>query len=722
MPIPVADRGKNPLRPAWQHSTLETPLTDFPQQCNIGVLLGTPSGGLVDIDLDCPEAIAAAPYLLPPTGLKFGRQSKPDSHWIYVVEECGKSERWKSKHGVLLEYRANGAQTVFPPSTHQTGEIVEFSCFGDPNPIPRTELLSAVEKLRACSLLAQNWTPGNRHDLVLALVGTLLRAGWMEADIAPFVHAICAAANDDELEDRLRSIADTAKRIQDGDATTGFNALVKLVGANDGKQLKSWLHIASSSSTGAAQGTDPKADDDLRFTDLGNVERFVQQNQDDVAYCHGLDTWMTWQDGRWLQDDAKQIVNLASQTAQSIYGEVEGIQRHDERERMKKWASRSCSKGLIQSMLSLAESRLGVRHTELDQNRWLLNFKNGTLDLRSGTLHPHQRNDWITKLIPFDYDARADCPRFKKFMGEITGSNSQLTEFIQRALGYSLTGVTDEQCLFIAHGEGANGKSTLLNLFRDLLAGYAVNTPVHTFLAKKHDSGTSNDLVRLRGARFVTASEAEANQRLAESLLKRFTGGDPITARGLYKEFIEFTPNFKLWWATNHKPKIAGDDPALSRRIHLIPFDFVIPEKDRDPELPNKLKAEAQGILAWAVKGCLDWKTNRLNPPPVVTNATTTYLNEMDDVRQFLSDCVKKLPFGNVPKGEMFEAYTRWSKDNGGQSLTKNALGARLKKLEYQDGKNNGQRFWQDVRLIGSDLAESQTPPDFSGHRDTRDT
>jgi putative DNA primase/helicase len=268
----------------------------------------------------------------------------------------------------------------------------------------------------------------------------------------------------------------------------------------------------------------------------------------------------------------------------------------------------------------------------LDQDPWLFNVENGTIDLKTGELRPHERGALITKLAPVQYDREAECPTWWKFLMRIFNGNLALIEFLQKAVGYALTGSTREQCLFFLHGLGANGKSTLLEIIHTLLGDYAHRTSSETFLIKK-SGGIPNDVAALRGARLVGAVEVESGRRLAEVLIKEMTGGDRISARFLHAEWFDFKPEFKIFLAANHKPVIRGTDHAIWRRIHLIPFNVQIPKPEQDRDLPEKLKAELPGILNWALEGCQMWQLYGLEPPAEVQAATQDYREEMDPGR-----------------------------------------------------------------------------------------
>jgi putative DNA primase/helicase len=267
-------------------------------------------------------------------------------------------------------------------------------------------------------------------------------------------------------------------------------------------------------------------------------------------------------------------------------------------------------------MIDLAKTETGIpiKPSRLDADPWLLNCTNGTLDLRTGTLHAHNRKHLCTKLVPVDYDPAATCPLWDKFLNRIMGNNAVTTEFLQRLIGYSLTGSIEEQVMFIAYGLDQNGKTTLFEIICTLFGDYARTADASLLLLKRGD-GPRYDVARLEGARLVLTSEITASGQLDEALVKLMTGGDKITARRLYCEEEEYYSTYKIVLRTNHMPRISGVDHAIWRRLKPIPFNETIPEKEQDKKLGQKLLAELPGILAWAVRGCLDWQKNGLGNP-----------------------------------------------------------------------------------------------------------
>ena len=348
--------------------------------------------------------------------------------------------------------------------------------------------------------------------------------------------------------------------------------------------------------------------------------------------------------------------------------------------------------------LTKTESSIPVSQPMLDADPWLFNCRNGTIDLRTGELLAHDRSNLCTKEVPIAYDPDAKCPMWIAFLGRVMADNRALVKFLQRAVGYALTGMTTEQVLFFLYGTGANGKSTFIETCRNLVGDYAQQADFDTFVPKENGH-PRNDLARLAGARFVAAVEAAQGRQLAENVIKQATGCDTITARFLYREYFEFSPQFKLFLVANHKPVIVGTDEAIWRRIRLIPFTVTIPPDERDKQLLEKLQRELPGILAWAVQGCLDWQRHGLGEPEAVSNATAAYRREMDVMADFIDESCVLGEDETEDAGLLYERFKEWSDANGEGAATQKKFGAQLRERGFKAGKKRGNRCWFGLRL-----------------------
>jgi putative DNA primase/helicase len=436
------------------------------------------------------------------------------------------------------------------------------------------------------------------------------------------------------------------------------------------------------------------------LTDLGNAHRLVARHGQDLQYVPHWGKWLVWDETQWAVDETGEIEQRAKETVLALLREATKITDREKSEKLFKYALQSQSAPRIKAMIELAktEPSIPVLPEQLDADPWLLNVRNGTLDLRAGELREHRREDLITKLAPVAYDPQAVCPTWVAFLCRILAEDEALLRYVQKAVGYALTGSTDEQCLFILHGSGANGKSTFLNTVSTMLGDYAQQTPTDTLLVKRAD-GISNDVARLHGARFVSAMEVENGRRLAEAQVKQLTGGDMIAAHYLYREFFQFRPAFKLFLGVNHTPGIQGTDHGIWRRIHLVPFMVTIAKEDQDKRLGEKLQAELAGILRWAVEGCMAWQAEGLEPPRAVAEATREYQAEMDAFARFLAgECVIS-PELRVATGQLYDRYKAWCALTDESPVSQRALATVLKDRGFMPSRNNRERCWEGLGL-----------------------
>ncbi|MGE5487305.1 MAG: phage/plasmid primase, P4 family, partial [bacterium] len=434
----------------------------------------------------------------------------------------------------------------------------------------------------------------------------------------------------------------------------------------------------------------PEAKTKFNRTDLGNAERFECRNRANVHYSKVMDRWFIWDGKRFQPDEKLAVVRLAADTVRSIYREAAKEGDDEERRRLIKHAMASESRGALSALVDLARSRprIAIAPSELDADPLLLNCDNGTLDLQTGELREHRKADLITKLIPIPYHPQAACPYWIEFLHLIMAGDEELVKFLQRAVGYSLSGDVSERVLFFCHGSGRNGKSTFLETVHLLTGDYGMKTPSETLMYKR-EGGINNDVARLKGARYVYASETQEGGRLNEEQAKNLTGEAVLSARFLYSEIFEFRREFKLWLASNHLPSIHGGDKGIWDRIRKIPFQVRIPDDKliKRAEIDARFRAELPGILAWAVAGCREYLARGLQAPAAVMAATAAYQADMDVLGQFLDErCVVNPQLRSKAK-ELYEDYKKWTEERGEKyPMKQTAFGLRLAERGFEKG------------------------------------
>ena len=404
----------------------------------------------------------------------------------------------------------------------------------------------------------------------------------------------------------------------------------------------------------------------IATSDTGNAQRFVEQHGDDVRFVPEQGKWLVWKGGHWGADAANLVIQHAKQTAKSLFENAAETTSDTSRMALAKHAVQSLNRSRLAAMIALASSEPEVvtRMRDLDRNDFMLGVENGIVDLRSGEFRPARREDLLTQRCGTQFNASATCPTFERFLSRVTGGNIELQAYLQRLVGYALTGDTREHCFAFLYGHGANGKSTFLDTLTRLIGNYACQTQPETLMARR-GGGASSDLARLVGKRLVVSNEIREGAHLEENLVKQLVGGDMVTARFLYQEHFEFRPKFKLLIAGNHQPVIKGDDDGIWRRVHLVPFVHTIPEKERDKGLGEKLAKELSGILNWAIAGCLEWQKRGLDAPKIITEATARYREEMDLLGAWIEqECEKGAGF-RYSSRQLYENYRRWCEMGG---------------------------------------------------------
>ena len=417
--------------------------------------------------------------------------------------------------------------------------------------------------------------------------------------------------------------------------------------------------MVSPAGDGAAREAFPR-------TDAGNAELFARLYGDRLRFDHRRKRWLTWQGQWWTLDSDAEVVRLAIEAARRRYEQGASIDDLKEREAEARWSIAGESRMRIEAMLSLAKAAKPIADAgeRWDADSWVLGVDNGVVDLKAGRLRMGRPDDRMTMHAAGSFYSDAECPRWEAFLQEVFGGDEELIDFIWRAVGYSLTGDTSEHCVFICHGAGANGKTTFLSTLRGVLGAYGHNMPFTT-IEMQGRSSVPTDVADLAGRRLVIATETDERTRLNEARLKALSGGDTISARHLYSSYFEFKPVAKFWLAVNHKPRVEDDSYGFWRRVRLVPFLQTFKGNSADKRLDQKLRAEADGILAWAVRGCREWQERGLEAPEVVRMATDQYQQESDPTAAFLTDgCV--VAAGAVASASvLYKAYRAWAEEQG---------------------------------------------------------
>jgi putative DNA primase/helicase len=539
----------------------------------------------------------------------------------------------------------------------------------------------AVEYFRGAKvvLLPDNDAPGRAHMERIAARLTPL-ASWVRTVVLP------------GLEEK----SDVSDWLDAGGDVAALKALVAGVAV-------STPVIAPQESGPDEPPPQESSDAKYRRTHFGNRDRFVDAVRDDVRYVAAFKAWYRWDGARFAPDDALWVEQRAQAVIRALTDEAIATDDPDQRRHLFQWAAKCESMGAVQQILDLAQSDPALARTpqDWDADPDVLNVQNGVIDLRTGVLRPHSRADNITKLVPVMYDPAATCPRWEAFLARVVPDVAVRT-MLRIAVGYSLTGHTREECLFLLWGTGRNGKSTFFETIRLIAGDYAVQSDFNTFLetgSVASNGAARGDLARLHGGRLVTTSEASEGKRLNESVIKSITGGDTITARQLYAKEFEFTPLFTLWMAANHRPTIRGTDDGIWRRMRLVPFTVQIPEAEVDRTLKDALRTELPGILAWAVSGAMQWYAEGLPFPDAVRAATAAYREESDTIGEFLDDCCERLAEAKTATTDLYKAYKSWCEQRGDDPMTNTAFGKKLTDKGFDILKTMGLKVRRGLRL-----------------------
>ncbi len=462
-----------------------------------------------------------------------------------------------------------------------------------------------------------------------------------------------------------------------------------------------------------ASGGDGQSGDipGFNLTDYGNAERLVNLFGEVIRFSPERKSWLVWTGKVWKWDTGGiEIAKLAKMTSRNIYREVADESDDGLRKELDKHARATERQVRLDAMIKSAESEPGiaVNLTDMDSNHWLLNVNNGTIDLRTGEIKVHNRKDLITEILPIEYDAEATSAEWNTFLHRIFSGNADLIAYVQRSLGYSITGDQSEQAFFFCYGSGFNGKSTLLNACRLVMGNYATEIPPTAFMIDKTKRGGPDEAIaNLKNKRLVCSTELEDGQRLSVSLVKRMTGGEPLWCEHKFERGYNFQPTHKLWLSGNHEPVITDTTNSIWFRLKKIPFTIEIPESDRKKGYAEKLASEqAAAILAWMVRGCVEWqKAGNLGEPEAVKRAISEYRDQQDILYDYLLERCIFQKSAVIDQKDLYTNYKQWAEENDINAIGKLTFRARiLEKGATSAIGNRNIKIWRGIRLrIDSD-------------------
>lgn len=440
------------------------------------------------------------------------------------------------------------------------------------------------------------------------------------------------------------------------------------------------------------------------LSDVGNAERVIALYGSSIRYDFIRDKFFIWNGHFWQMDISNSIYKLAKNTLRRLMAEVDSLDAkedkviEDMKSRLKSFAVRSENDSRIKAIVNQLKSQSEIMHNEWDSDLYLLNLSNGTLNLKTGRLENHNKNDYITRIISIDYEEKASCPDWLEFLNKVFVGDEDMMDFVQRSIGYSITGSQEEQCFYMLYGSGANGKSTFLNTIKMITGDYSDTLRASSLMARQYDDGARGDLAKLQAKRFVCASELNEGQYFDESLIKSLTGGETIPVRFLYSEEFSLKPCFKIWLATNEKPRIKGTDLGIWRRVRLIPFLYTFTDDERDKNFMEKhILPELPGILNWAVQGSLKWLKEGISIPEKSLAETEDYRQEMDVVQRFVDETCILGDIYTIKVNDLYMRFNNWCSRLGDRAMTSIKFGKKLKEKGFEQSKDKHARYWKGI-------------------------
>ena len=685
-------KGKVPTQKGWQkepRATMEQAVA-WAESGNVGLRTGAASGIIViDVDeggdvtaLDLPQTVT----------VKTGRGGLH-----YYFRHASGLRNSVGKLGPHIDTRCDGGQVVYPGSVHpETGTPYQWVEGCEPWAVEVAELPQHVfEQFASREKPSKTTAPQSRGPATGTNYGVTALRRECES-----VRAAAAGTRNDtlnkaamnlgqlvgagqlsqtEVEKALRSAAEAAG-LEPHEITATMRSGLD-AGIAKPRAVKPCPATRPPAADAVIRHAQPPIDNDTdNLTDLANAARLVAKHGSDLRFCGLWGKWLVWDGNRWRPDDSLEVMRRAKATALRIWSEARDAPP-DRQKAIAAFAHRSQARDRLAAMIDLARCELALTPEALDADALKLNVLNGTIDLRTGLLKPHSPGDLITKLAPVAFDPAAQCPTWNRFLLEIMGNDDALIGYLQRLTGYCLTADATEQALFIFYGSGSNGKNVFLDTLTSLLGDYAGTAPPSLLMLRRNPEHPT-ELADLMGRRLVVASETEEGGRLNVNLVKQLTGNARLKGRFMRQDYFDFERTFKLVLMTNHLPVIGETTHAAWRRLRLVPFAVTIPDNKQDRHLIDKLKADWPGILAWAVRGCLEWQKAGLQTPEAVQNVTNTYREDSNPLADFVAECCLLTPNATVSRSDIFDAYQKWAERNHDRNpLERTALFERLRGL-----------------------------------------
>lgn len=670
---------------------------------NVGIATGAISG-LVVVDIDYIKGATSHDLILPYDTFHTPEVKTGGGFHLYYKLPAGQIiKNSASRLGKFIDVRGEGGYVIAPPSKHISGKSYEFlnnakqlldfpqewiDKLSSPAANTASNHSASLPNGNENGSQSQAHNSGNglfvpppiplfeipdvigdgkRNDTLARLAGALRRIGLEQNEIEATLLNVNARKCDPPLGAReVRDIARKVARYQPAQV------------------------IASVSD-----------DDILNWDDISIARLFTQECKNEIRFNSDSKKWLIWKGAHWQTDKIDEVVLRAARFSQSLYAKAPALVKNQaDMTTAQRQIKRSNTSVGLNAFLNISRAFLSLTSDELDKNPYLLNCKNGTVNLRTGELEPHSAANLITKLVPYNYEAGAQSRVFDNFLADIQ-PDPVVRQFLQESIGYSLLGVARERCFWILYGTGNNGKSVFIDLFSELLSDYASSTNSASVMSSKHDR-IPNDIARLHGKRFIVIPETEENERLNAALIKALSGGDKITARFLFGEFFDFYFSGKLWIATNHKPTITDHSKGFWDRLKIIPFTVDIPAASviKKDTLLSALLDDAPAVLAWAVAGCRSYfGNNSLTVPQKIQDEIETYKYEQDSIAQFIDEACETGGHLSVDNAKLYRRYKDFCADNGEYVRTQRRFTQNLKERGFSQSRISTGRIW-----IGIDL------------------